>query len=103
MVTHMFNAMQQFHHRDPGIIGLLGSPVRTRPFYGIICDGIHVHPNSIKIAYYSHPKGVCLVTDAMAAMGLPKGSYVLGNMEVEVSSEGVYIAGTDTLAGRYNN
>jgi len=99
MVTHMFNAMQQFHHRDPGIIGVLGSPVATRPFYGIICDGIHVHPNSIKIAYYSHPEGVCLVTDAMAAMGLPQGEYILGNMNVEVNSEGVYIAGTKTLAG----
>ncbi|KAI0242454.1 N-acetyl-glucosamine-6-phosphate deacetylase [Massospora cicadina] len=99
MVTHMFNAMQQFHHRDPGIIGLLGSPVAARPFYGIICDGIHVHPNSIKIAYYSHPNGVCLVTDAMSAMGLPEGSYVLGNMEVEVTSEGAYISGTKTLAG----
>ncbi|KAI9292532.1 Metallo-dependent hydrolase [Neoconidiobolus thromboides FSU 785] len=99
MVTHMFNAMQQFHHRDPGMIGLLGSSAVERPYYGIICDGIHVHPNSIKIAYYSHPKGAVLVTDAMAAMGLPEGNYILGNMNVEVNSEGVYIAGTKTLAG----
>lgn len=99
MVTHMFNAMQQFHHRDPGIIGLLGSPISVRPFYGIICDGIHVHPNSVKIAYYSHPKGVCLVTDAMSAMGLPEGSYILGNMSVTVTKEGVFIDGTNTLAG----
>lgn len=99
MVTHMFNAMQQFHHRDPGIIGLLGSPVSARPFYGIICDGAHVHPNSVKIAYYSHPEGACLVTDAMSAMGLPEGSYVLGKMNVNVSKQGVYIDGTNILAG----
>jgi N-acetylglucosamine-6-phosphate deacetylase len=56
----------------------LGTTRITRPFYGIICDGIHVHPNSIKIAYDSHPKGAILVTDAMAALGLPPGkSYVL--------------------------
>ncbi|CAG8452628.1 9810_t:CDS:2, partial [Gigaspora rosea] len=79
-ITHLINAMQQFHHihhRDPGIIGLLGT---TRLYYGIICDGIHMHPNSIKMAYDSHPKGAVLVTDAMTAMGLPPGDYTLGDI-----------------------
>jgi N-acetylglucosamine-6-phosphate deacetylase len=98
MVTHLFNAMNQFHHRDPGCIGLLGSSLE-RPFYGIICDGVHVHPNSVKIAYYSHPKGACLVTDAMAAAGLAEGSYTLGKMNVEVKGKKITIAGTDTIAG----
>ncbi len=44
MVTHLFNAMTSFHHRDPGIVGLLGScdPV----FFGVIADGIHVRSQS---------------------------------------------------------
>ncbi|KAF9576874.1 hypothetical protein BGW38_008101, partial [Lunasporangiospora selenospora] len=47
-ITHLFNAMPQFHHRDPGVIGLLGSSQDLpRPYYGLICDGIHVHPNSL--------------------------------------------------------
>lgn len=71
-----------------------------RPFYGLICDGVHVHPNSIRIAYYSHPTGAVLVTDTLSAMGLPKGDYVLGGNEVEVDEKGgAYVKGTKTLAG----
>lgn len=100
-ITHLFNAMPQFHHRDPGVIGLLGSRLDLpRPYYGLICDGIHVHPNSVKIAYDSHPEGVILVTDAMSAMGLAPGKYRLGNMNVTKEEDRVYIEKTDTLAGR---
>ncbi|KAF9106655.1 hypothetical protein BGX29_008804 [Mortierella sp. GBA35] len=99
-ITHLFNAMPQFHHRDPGVIGLLGSRLDLpRPYYGLICDGIHVHPNSVKIAYDSHPEGVILVTDAMSAMGLSPGNYRLGNMDVTKEEDRVVIEGTDTLAG----
>ncbi|KAK9720616.1 N-acetyl-glucosamine-6-phosphate deacetylase [Basidiobolus ranarum] len=98
LVTHMFNALHEFHHRDPGIIGTLGSS-RKRPYYGLICDGIHSHPNSVKIAYDAHPEGVVLVTDAMSAAGLPPGKYYLGAMEVDKSSDRAYITGTTTLAG----
>ncbi|CAO3681763.1 unnamed protein product [Umbelopsis vinacea] len=122
-ITHLFNAMHAFHHRDAGICGLLGSttlPVPKtqkqhptpsasspslkkpdpRPFYGLICDGIHVHPNSVRIAYHSHPKGVVLVTDALSSMGLPPGCYHLGEYEVEVNEKNIaYVKGTRTLAG----
>ncbi|RHZ79374.1 hypothetical protein Glove_149g37 [Diversispora epigaea] len=97
-ITHLFNAMQQFHHRDPGIIGLLGTNY-PRPYYGIICDGIHVHPNSIKIAYDSHPRGAILVTDAMAAMGLPPGDYTLGDVPVRKSGKKVEVIENGKLAG----
>ncbi|KAF0396654.1 Metallo-dependent hydrolase [Gigaspora margarita] len=99
-ITHLFNAMQQFHHRDPGIIGLLGTTRIPRPYYGIICDGIHVHPNSIKMAYDSHPKGAVLVTDAMAAMGLPPGDYALGDIPVrKINDERVEVIENGRLAG----
>eukprot|EP00124_Ichthyophonus_hoferi_P003880 Ihof_evm3s372 gene=Ihof_evmTU3s372 len=98
MVTHLFNAMAPFHHRDPGVIGLLGG-IDFRPHYGIIADGIHTHPTSIRIAYKAHPKGLTLVTDAMAAMGLPEGRHKLGDMDVDVVGIKATIHGTDTLAG----
>jgi len=101
LLTHLFNAMVPFHHRDPGIIGLLGShqSYRRSLYYSLIVDGIHTHPASVKIAYLAHKDGVVLVTDAMEAMGLPEGSYQLGAMTVEIKDNMAHIAGTDTLAG----
>jgi len=142
LITHLFNAMPQLHHRDPSIIGLLGasphlssyfSPISSptastpkptfrrslslktksilpgifngngknspkaaseafddsdsppmsprsllsqaaikarssvatldRPFYELIVDGIHSHPNSVRLAYNAHPEGCILITD----------------------------------------
>lgn len=156
MVTHMFNAMRPFGHRDTGIFGLLGqtpsrpstptqspkqlspatspvirssisspfdlprralsngstrsqtprtsidSPRRTSPrsslsistsissipdptpdppFFGLIADGVHLSPPTLKIAYSAHPTGAILVTDAMPLTGLPDGVYSWTNGE----------------------
>lgn len=114
MVTHMFNAMRSFQHRDPGLVGLLGSRYPQRPFWGIIADGLHAHPASVRMAYQSHPTGCVLVTDAMEAMGMPPGRYKLAGREVNVELAAVRgglgvgevgfahcarLVGTDTLAG----
>lgn len=101
-LTHLFNAMPSFHHRDPGLVGLLGSPCSTvgsRPFYGMISDGVHVHPNSVRIAYRAHPSGLFLVSDCMAALGLPPGRYSLAGLNVEKTLEHVYLEDSVTLAG----
>jgi N-acetylglucosamine-6-phosphate deacetylase len=78
MITHLFNAMRPLHHRNPGIFGLLGTPSSTtsqKPYFGIIADGIHLHPTSIKIAWNAHPDGLILVTDAMRFAGMRDGTY----------------------------
>ncbi|KAI8936870.1 hypothetical protein NX059_006106 [Plenodomus lindquistii] len=77
MITHLFNAMRPLHHRNPGIFGLLGTPSSSirKPYFGIIADGIHLHPTSIKIAWNAHPEGLVLVTDAMRLAGMPDGTY----------------------------
>jgi N-acetylglucosamine-6-phosphate deacetylase len=69
--------MRPLHHRNPGIFGLLGSPSSSvaKPYFGIIADGIHIHPTSIKIAWNAHPSGLILVTDAMHLAGMPDGMY----------------------------
>lgn len=74
-ITHLFNAMEPLHHRNPGIFGLLGVPSDRKPFFGIIADGIHLHATCVNIAWHAHPDGLILVTDAMFAMGLPDGVY----------------------------
>ena len=64
MITHLFNAMRPLHHRNPGIFGVLGiAESLPRPYFGIIADGIHLHPTSIKIAFSAHPDGfICRLT-----------------------------------------
>uniref|UniRef100_A0A8C6XMQ8 N-acetylglucosamine-6-phosphate deacetylase n=1 Tax=Naja naja TaxID=35670 RepID=A0A8C6XMQ8_NAJNA len=102
-ITHLFNAMLPFHHRDPGIVGLLTSdkiPSSQQVFYGMISDGIHTNPAALRIAHGPILK-VCLilVTDAIPAMGLPPGRHTLGQLVVEVEGANTYIAGTKTLSG----
>jgi len=76
MITHLFNAMRPLHHRNPGIFGVLGKAESLpRPYFGIIADGEHLHPTSVKIAFNAHPDGFILVTDAMRLVGLPDGVY----------------------------
>ncbi|XP_039740976.1 N-acetylglucosamine-6-phosphate deacetylase isoform X1 [Pteropus medius] len=101
-ITHLFNAMLPFHHRDPGIVGLLTSdrlPPGRHIFYGMISDGMHTNPAALRIAHRAHPQGLVLVTDAVPALGLGNGRHTLGQQEVEVDGLTAYVAGTKTLSG----
>ncbi|XP_076179158.1 N-acetylglucosamine-6-phosphate deacetylase isoform X1 [Ptiloglossa arizonensis] len=101
-ITHLFNAMLPFHHRDPGLVGLLTSdkiPAVKIIHYGIIADGIHTHPAALRIAHRTHPRGLVLVTDAISALGLEEGMHQLGQFQIEMRMGSAYIAGTNTLCG----
>jgi len=101
LVTHLFNAMQSFHHRDPGLVGLLTSEKlnNNKVWYGIIADGIHTHPAALRIAYKTNFPSLVLVTDAICAMGFKDGKYQFGQQEIEVRGSEAYVAGTNTLTG----
>lgn len=100
MVTHLFNAMRPFYHRNPGIFGLLGQSEQPKPFFGVIADGIHLHPTTIKIAYNAHSEGLILVTDAMRLCGLPDGVYEWTNGERIVKTGArLTLEGSDKIAG----
>ena len=98
VATHLFNAMRPIHHREPGpIVALLeDSRVNTE----LVLDRLHLHPAIYRqVVSAVDPQRVVLVTDAMAAAGMPDGSYRLGALEVEVSGGAARLAGTNTLAG----
>ncbi|XP_060064802.1 N-acetylglucosamine-6-phosphate deacetylase-like [Ylistrum balloti] len=101
-ITHLFNAMLPFHHRDPHLIGLLTSkmiPPNRKVYYGLIADGIHTHPAALRIAHRVDPQGLVLVTDAIPAMGLLAGKHNIGSQMVEIKDKRAVIAGTNTLCG----
>ena len=95
--THLFNAMPALGHRQPGLAGaLLADP---RPVVGIIADGLHVHPALVGLAWrVLGPQRLNLVTDAMAALGMPPGTYRLGDLAVTVDADDARLA-DGTLAG----
>jgi N-acetylglucosamine-6-phosphate deacetylase len=79
--THLFNAMPPLDHREPGLAG--AALDRANVTAGIIADGIHAHPSMVALAWRSKgPNSLNLVTDAMAALGMPPGTYLLGDHEV---------------------
>jgi N-acetylglucosamine-6-phosphate deacetylase len=83
--THTFNAMRPLDHREPGIIG--ETLTNGHLSADIIADGIHVAPEIVKL--FLHAKGIdrsVLITDAMAATGMPEGTYQLGPIQVEVKN-----------------
>ena len=94
--THLFNAMSPLAHREPGLVGaFLSSDVPC----GLIADGVHAHPAAIKSVWRAKgSRGMTLVTDAMAAMGMPPGRYVLGDRDVIVDATSARLA-NGALAG----
>jgi len=99
LLTHLFNAMLPFHHRDPGLVGLLASNCCLPVFYGIISDGVHTHPSALRIAKRVHPSGLVLVTDAISALGLSEGVHHIGKQAIEVLNGKAFVANTNTLCG----
>jgi N-acetylglucosamine-6-phosphate deacetylase len=96
-VTHLFNAMRPFSHRDPGPIG--ATLADDRVVAGLICDGIHVDPVAVRMAWRAlGPDRLNLVTDAVAVLGAEPGESRLGAVEVTVDERGVRTAG-GVLAG----
>lgn len=95
--THLFNAMPPLHHRKPGLAGALLADDRAT--VGLIVDGEHVHPAMVKMVWELVGNGrLTLVSDAMAALGMPPGSYRLGDFDVIVDETTARLP-SGTLAG----
>lgn len=96
-VTHTFNAQTGLHHREPGVPG--AALVDDRLYTEMICDGIHLHPDVVRLIHRAKGAGRAVaVTDAMEAAGMPEGQYALGGQPVYVKNGAARLA-DGTLAG----
>ncbi len=95
--THLFNAMPALHHREPGLVA--AALADSRITVGLIPDGLHVHPALVKLLWQLLGRDrLNLVTDAMAAMGMDPGEYLLGDFRVQVDGTSARLP-DGTLAG----
>jgi N-acetylglucosamine-6-phosphate deacetylase len=95
--THLFNAMPPLDHRNPGIAAAVLADARVT--VGVIPDTIHVHPTVLDLAYrIAEMDRLSIVTDAMAALGMPPGTFRLGGRDVTVDETGCRLPG-GLLAG----
>jgi N-acetylglucosamine-6-phosphate deacetylase len=98
-VTHLFNAMPPLSAREPGIIGAALADGRVTA--GLIVDGIHVDPISIRAAFAAKgASGIALVTDAMPTVGTSLDGFDLGGRAITLAN-GRLITETGTLAGAH--
>jgi N-acetylglucosamine-6-phosphate deacetylase len=97
MATHLYNAMSSFQHRAPNAVGAALTDERVT--CGLIVDGIHSDPLSVRLAVRA--KGVervCLVTDMMSAAGMPEGEHTLFGKRVVIDETSARLE-NGTLAG----
>ena len=97
-VTHLFNAMSQLGNREPGLVG--AALARGDIYAGMIADGIHVHPQTLRFAMAAkcNPERLFLVTDAMAVAGSSITGFTLNGREVYRKDHRLTLA-DGTLAG----
>lgn len=100
-LTHLYNAMPPIHHRKPGVIGA-GSE-NENVVAELICDGYHVHPSSVRMAFNLFPGRICLISDSLRCCGMPPGKYELGGQDVFLEEGQPARLEDGTIAGSASN
>lgn len=81
-LTHTFNAMPPFHHRNPGPIG---AAIECDGYVEVITDGNHVHKNAVMMLYRTFgPNRMIIISDALRPTGLPDGVYTSGGLRIHL-------------------
>ena len=99
-ITHLFNAMEPFEHRAPGLIGAASEDKGCMA--ELICDGVHVHESAVRAAFRLFPGRIVLISDSMRAAGMGDGTYELGGQQVTVSGPRA-VLNDGTIAGSVTN
>lgn len=97
LVTHLFNAQSPLGHREPGLPGR--ALVDERLTCGLIADLVHVAPDAVRLAFAAAAGRIALVSDAVAATGMPPGPFRLGPVEAIAYADGPPRLADGTLAG----
>ena len=97
-VTHLYNAMSGFNHREPNVVGaVFDTPAVTAELVG---DGVHLHPAAVRVAMrLLGPERAVIVSDSMAAAGLGDGIYDLGGLSVNVAGKEARLVNGGNIAG----
>jgi N-acetylglucosamine-6-phosphate deacetylase len=89
--THLFNGMPAFNHHQPGLAGAILNDDRLTA--GLIVDGIHIHPSMVKFTWKMLGAGrTSLVSDAVAALGMPAGEYYFGSRSVYTDGSSIKLS-----------
>jgi N-acetylglucosamine-6-phosphate deacetylase len=101
LVTHVFNGMPPLHHRSPGpVAAALGSAARGEAVLEVVGDSVHLAAETVRMLFETvGPDSLALITDAMAASGMPDGRYRLGGREVVVEGRTARLADGGAIAG----
>lgn len=101
-VTHLYNCMTGFSHREPGVVGAVFDSHR-KPTAELICDGFHIHPAVIRTTLKVLGRDrVVLVSDSVRAADQPDGEYELGGLQITVK-DGIARTKEGNLAGSTTN
>lgn len=96
--THLYNAMSQHLHREPG--NVTAAFIDDKSYAELIVDGFHVKEEVIKATYkILGPKRICLITDAMLGKGMDDGIYTFSNLRCKKSGNTVQVIETGRIAG----
>lgn len=96
--VHLYNAMSEYSHRAPGIVGAAMDSEHVTA--ELICDGVHVHPSVVRATFRMFgAKRMILISDSMRATGLEDGVYTLGGLDVKVQGNHATMVRDGALAG----
>ena len=101
-VTHLYNAMPEFMHRAPGVVGAACDDENV--MVELICDGVHCHPATIRASFKMFgDHRIIFISDSMMACGLEDGQYTLGGQAVTVCGNLATLTKDGNLAGSVTN
>ena len=92
--THFFNAMSRLHHRNPGTVGAI--LIENHMNAEIICDGVHVHPDLVKLLIKNKPlDNIVMITDALKPTKQRSGKLYANGVDAILGKEGAFVSKAD--------